>query len=305
MRAEAAQQVHRLGFTCETPIGTGRRWLGAARLVRMRAKRIPLKFSVAVLGALILVATAGCSSEGKGGAVWTAGSNSATPGSATPSVSGTATPSGGATASGSPSAPSTATAGATASAWKTYSDAAKKVSFDLPSDWIAQSVTPDAGSMPGALKIEVKDAKGAYKATLHTGLPSASPADCDPAAKRPYTVVSSVPVDLPHADGDSMIPPHVVFRVIQGYKYFGSYGITNVVGGAEGKACSLHNVVRGPDGKGDYSFGDLAELKAFAPDQKVAPAKSFDTLAQADKYVNEGSEFANVQRMLMSLKIKN
>lgn len=64
-------------------------------------------------------------------------------------------------------------------------------------------------------------------------------------------------------------------------------------------------MVRGPDGKGDYSFGDLAELKAFAPDQKVAPARSFDTLAQADKYVNEGSEFANVQRMLMSLKIKN
>ena len=46
-------------------------------------------------------------------------------------------------------------------------------------------------------------------------------------------------------------------------------------------------------------------LKAFATDEKVAPAKSFDTLDQAAKYVDEGAEFANVQRMLMSLEIKN
>ncbi|MDQ0031225.1 hypothetical protein [Arthrobacter bambusae] len=261
----------------------------------MRAKRIPLKVSVAVLGALITVAAAGCSSEGKGGPVWTAGADSAAP--------GTATPSGGSTGPGSPSAASTATAGATASAWKTYSDPAKKVSFDLPSDWIAQSVTPDAGSMPGALKVEVKDAKGGYLATLHTGLPSASPADCNPAAKRPYVVVSSVPIDLPHADGDSTIPPHVVFRVIQGYKFFGSYGITNLVAGSDAHACQLRNLVVGPSGKGNYYFGDMPSLHAFATDEVVAPAKSFDTLDQAAKYVDQSSEFANVQRMLLSLKV--
>jgi hypothetical protein len=49
----------------------------------------------------------------------------------------------------------------------------------------------------------------------------------------------------------------------------------------------------------------VRELKAFAPDEKVAPAKVFDTLDQAATYVSEGSDFANVQRMLMSLKIKN
>jgi hypothetical protein len=96
-----------------------------------------------------------------------------------------------------------------------------------------------------------------------------------------------------------------VYRVIQGYRYFGSYGITNIVGGADGQACELRNVVRGPAGKGDYSFGDVIALKAFAPDEKVAPAKAFDTLDQAAKYVNEGPDFANVQRMLMSLEIKN
>ena len=159
--------------------------------------------------------------------------------------------------------------------------------------------------MPGALKIEVKDADGGYLATLQTGLQPQPVAACADDAAKPYVVVSSVPVDLPHRGGDGTIDPHVVFRVIQGYKYFGSYGITNIVGGTEGKSCALQNLVRGPEGKGDYSFGDLTELKAFAPDQKVAPAKAFDTLDQAAQYVNEGSEFANVQRMLMSLKIKH
>lgn len=269
----------------------------------MRAKRIPLNFSVAVVGALVVLSAAGCSSESKGGAVWTAGSTSAAPGTTAPSGASTAPPSGTSAASGSPSTGGTATAGATASAWKTYSDAAKKVSFDLPSDWIAQSVTPDAGSLPGALKIVVKNAKGGYLATLHTGLPEASPADCNPAAKRPYVVVSSVPIDLPHADGDSTIPPHVVFRVIQGYKFFGSYGITNMVAGTDGQACQLRNLVAGPAGKGNYYFGDMPAVHAFATDEVVAPAKSFDTLDQAAKYVDQSSEFANVQRMLLSLKI--
>ncbi|MBT8161532.1 MULTISPECIES: hypothetical protein [Arthrobacter] len=270
----------------------------------MGAKRIPLSFSIAVLAAVVAIAAAGCSADGKAGSTWTAGTSTA-PG---PSGAGAVPPSG---ASGSPSAsagassPSAgaATSGATAAAWKTYTDAAKTVSFDLPSDWIAQSLAPDAGTLPGALKIVVKDSKGTYMATLETGLPAASPAACDDAAKRPYVVVSSVPVDLPHADSDSTIPPHVVFRVIQGYKFFGSYGITNMVAGTDGKACELRNLVAAPAGKGNYSFGDMSAIHAFATDEVVAPAKSFDTLDQAAKYVDDSSEFANVQRMLLSLKV--
>jgi len=261
---------------------------------------------IAAALALTASALAGCSTDGKGTPAWTAGS---------PGGSSTADPSAGATSPASPGASASGTAtgtasagasaGATAAVWKTFTDPGKSVSFDLPQEWIAQSLTPAQGTLPGALKIEVKDAEGRYLATLQTGLPAQAAGACAAEAAKPYVVVSSVPVELPHRGGDGTIDPHVVFRVIQGYKYFGSYGITNVVGGAEGRSCALQNVVRGPEGKGDYSFGDLAELKAFAPDQKVAPAKSFDTLAQADKYVNEGSEFANVQRMLMSLKIKN
>lgn len=247
----------------------------------------------------------GCSSDGKGTPAFTVqpGNSSGSTASGTPSGTAGATPgeTSGSTASGSaPAAP-----GATASSWKVFADPAKNVSFDLPDEWIAQTVAPDQGTLPGALKIEVKKADGTYLATLQTGLPEASPAKCPDSARKPYVVVSSVPVDLPHVGGEGTIEPHVVFRVVQGYKFFGSYGITNLVGGADGKSCGLRNVVRGPQGTGNYSFGDIGILKAFATDEKVAPAKTFNTLDQAAKYVNEGSEFANVQRMLLSLKIKN
>jgi hypothetical protein len=261
--------------------------------------------------ALIVVAAvmSGCSGDGKGEPAWTAGNSpteSATA-SGTPSASGapSASAPGTTTPGASATGTETASAGATASAWKVFSDSAKNVSFELPQDWIAQSVTPDQGTLPGALKIEVKDEKGGYLATLQTGLPPRPAPACADDAAKPYVVVSSVPVELPHRGGEGTIDPRVVYRVIQGYKYFGSFGITNVVGGTEGKSCVLQNLVRGPEGKGDYSFADLTELQAFAPDEKVAPARAFDTLDQAAKYVNDGSEFANVQRMLMSLEIKN
>lgn len=260
------------------------------------------------LAALLAVsALAGCSSDGKGTPAWTAqpDPSSSAPGNTSqePGSTGTSAPPSGSTGSPTPGTEGSPSPGATALAWKTYSDASKRVSFELPQDWIVQSVQPDQGSLPGAVKIEVKDAKGLYLATLQTGLPPASPVACAADAGRPYVVVSSVPVEVPHSDGEGTIAPRVVFRVIQGYKFFGSYGITNMVGGADGKACQLRNMVQGPAGKGDFYFGDLATLRAFAVDEKVAPAKSFDTLEQAAKYVNESSEFANVQRMLLSLKI--
>jgi hypothetical protein len=243
---------------------------------------------------------AGCSNGGTGGPAWTAEPGTSPAGGA---ASGSAAAS--ASASAGATAPAAAPAGATAAAWKVFTDPAKTVSFKLPQDWIAQSVEPDKGTLSGAVKIEVKNAEGGYLATLQTGLPSASTAACAAAARKPYVVVSSVPVELPHSGGEGTIEPHVVFRVIQGYRYFGSYGITNLVGGADSKACQLQNLVQGLAGKGNYSFSDVRSLKAFAPDEKVAPAKAFDTLDQAAAYVNKGSEFANVQRMLMSLEIKN
>ena len=260
----------------------------------------------ALPGAAVLLAgalLAGCSTPSNSGPAWTAepGDSGATA-TASPDGSATAGPSSGATAAASASA--TAGPAATASAWKTFSDPAKTVVFDLPESWIAQSVPPEEGTLPGALKIEVKKPDGTFVAALRTGLPPSS-ADCPADARRPYTVLSSVPVELSAEGGEGTIPPRVVFRAIQGYRFFGSYGITNIVGGADGQACELRNIVRGPADKGDYSFGDLVSVRAFAPDEKVAPAKAFDTLDQAATYASESADFANVQRMLMSLEIKN
>lgn len=268
----------------------GRRWGAAA---------------TAALAAVVLLS--GCSAGGGGQPSWTAqpaasgpagssqASSSAPPASAAPTEgTETAEPAGSAEASGS----------ATSAAWKMYTDPARKVSFDLPEEWIAQSVTPDEGTLPGALKVEVKTADGAVIATLKTGLPETSAHECPDPQRKPYIVLASNPVDLP-SNESAAIEPRVVFRVIQGYRYFGSYGITNMVGGADGSACTLMNVVSGPAGTGNYSFGDLDTLRAYAPDEKVAPAKAFDTLDQAGKYVSEGTEFANVQRMLMSLVINS
>ncbi|MDR7082910.1 hypothetical protein J2X01_002200 [Arthrobacter ginsengisoli] len=272
---------------------------GTDTLLRTMARGIRAAAAVALTAA----ALSGCSGDNQGAPAWTAGSGP-NPNGGVPS----AEPSAGSTAPAAipPSAGSgTPEPGSTVAVWKVFTDPGKTISFELPQEWIAQSVTPDQGTMAGALKIEVKDAQGGYLATLQTGLPPRPAAACTDDAAKPYTVVSSVPVALPHRGGDGTIEPHVVFRVIQGYRYFGSYGITNIVGGTAGTACALQNVVRGPEGMGDYSFADLTELKALAPDQKVAPAKAFDTLDQAASYVNEGSEFANIQRMLMSLKIKN
>jgi hypothetical protein len=264
----------------------------------MTVSRVAGATAAALLAATLL---AGCGSDGRGAPVWTVepSGGTASPGTTPGATPGTAAPS--ATASGDPSS----SPGATASDWKVFTDPAKKVSFELPREWIAQSVEPDKGTLPGALKVEVKDGEGTYLATLQTGLPEATPPACAASAKKSYVVVSSVPVELPHSGGEGTISPHVVFRVMQGYRFFGSYGITNIVGGADSKACQLQNVVRGLEGTGNYSFSDVSSLKSFAPDEKVAPAKAFDTLDQAADYVNKGPEFANVQRMLMSLEIKN
>lgn len=253
--------------------------------------------SALLAGALL----AGCAAPSNSGPGWTA-----QPGAPSSPATAAASPEASASASATPGASGTATAqaAATAGAWKTFSDPEKTVSFELPETWIAQSVPPEEGALPGALKVEVKKPDGTFMAALRTGLPPSS-ADCPEAARRAYTVISSVPVGLSAEGGEGTIPPRAVFRVIQGYRYFGSYGITNVVGGADGQACELRNIVRGPAGKGDYSFGDLVSLRAFATDEKVAPAKAFDTLGQAARYVRESSDFANVQRMLMSLEIKN
>lgn len=264
----------------------------------------PLSFPAVFVAAALLLA--GCNGPSGGGSGWTAAPEPPPASEAAgedPGATATAGPSAGASGSPEPSAgPQPA---ATAAAWKTYSTPDGSLSFELPEEWIVQSVPPAKGTLAGALALEVKKPDGTFVAALRTGIPPSS-AKCTEAAKREYTVLSSVPAgNLEAGTAAGTIPPRVVFRVIKGYRYFGSYGITNVVAGTDGRACGLRNTVRGPAATGDYSFGDVPVLRAFAPDEKVAPAKAFNTLAEAGEYAAESEDFANVQRMLMSLEIED
>ncbi|WP_344298401.1 hypothetical protein [Sinomonas flava] len=263
-----------------------------------------------LMASVLLVTTCGVTACGGGstGPVWTGatqGGPSASGGSSSPGTTASASTGAASTPSGSASASGEATPSpaATSAEWKTYTDPGKTISFDLPAQWIVQTAAPAEGASAGSLNIEVKTADGSFVAALKTGLPVASPAPCDSANARSYTVLNSVPVDLPFTDGPGVITPRFVFRVIQGYKFFGSFGLTGVATAAQdGKACQLMNIVPGPPGVGGYSFADVTEVTAPAPSARVAPLASFDSLAQASDYVHTSAKFADAQRMIMSLK---
>lgn len=265
-----------------------------------RAARVHSAVRAAAALALAMV-VAGCGA-GSAAPTWTAVPSAGTASAAPGGPSAGASSSGAPTASGSASGVGTPSPGATSATWKTYTDPAKKVRFDLPAEWIVQSTDPAAGAAPGSLHIEVKKADGTFVAALQTGLPVPTSAPCDPAQAKPYSVLNSVPVTVPFADGPSVITPRFVFRVIQGYKYFGSFGLTALATSAQdGKACRLLNIVPGPAGIGGYSFADSVEVVPPSPQAQVAPLSSFDTLAQASAYVRDSGDFADAQRMIMSL----
>jgi hypothetical protein len=252
---------------------------------------LPLALAGTLAGALLLTA---CGAP-QSGPQWTA---------VAPQESATASlPRPSSSASGASSATGTPSPGATSAEWKTFTDPGKTISFDLPASWIVQSAPAAAGSSAGALHFDVKKGDGTFVAALQTGLPVPTPQPCDPAQAKSYSVLNSLPVDLPFEDGPTAISPRFVYRVIQGYKYFGSLGLVGVATVAQdSKACRLVNIVPGPAGIGGYSFSDVLEVTPLAPDAKVAPLTSFDSLAQASAYVRDSGDFADAQRMIMSLK---
>ncbi|MCY0905419.1 hypothetical protein [Arthrobacter sp. H14-L1] len=203
-------------------------------------------------------------------------------------------------ASPSPSgAPTAATPNAepTATAWKTYTDRRHMVSFELPKDWTVQQEAD--GPAAGAMTIVVKNADGQRLATLATGISGLGGA-CAEGQLRPYTVLASIPIDLPSAAADPQaVSPRFVFRLIHGANsFYASYGITDHAAGTNGTACLIYNTVSGP-GLGIYMFGDALQLTAGG---SPAGGRTFNTIAEAQKYMLS-SEFQNLQRMITSLKI--
>ncbi|WP_427018429.1 hypothetical protein ACQCSX_07755 [Pseudarthrobacter sp. P1] len=208
------------------------------------------------------------------------------------STSGTAGPSSSAATSG--GAP---TAGPTASAWKTYTDPDRKISFELPQEWTTQRPTATAVA---ETTVEVKNSAGEVVATFKTS-PAVLGGGCAPEDARDYTVLASVPMGIPSTSDDGgAVSPRFVYRLVQGTTaFYASYGITDHIAGAGGKACQIYNTVS-DTGMGHYMFGDVQEFSG-TPDG-AAGLRTFDTLAQAQAYMLT-SEFQNIARMITSLKV--
>ncbi|MBG6181694.1 hypothetical protein [Arthrobacter sp. CAN_A1] len=187
--------------------------------------------------------------------------------------------------------------------WVIYTDPQALVSFELPPDWTAEPIEdPGDGFEPESVHVAVENADGRPMAQLHTGIIGAEE-DCLPDDASPYTVILSQPVDLPStAESDQSIDPRLVVRLIEGFRFFSSYGITDVVGGADGAACTLTNTVQGPEHIGLYSFGDAISLTALTPEQVGSRTVSFETIADADEAFDTAT-FTSIRRMIASLQL--
>ncbi|WP_434613011.1 hypothetical protein [Arthrobacter sp. A5] len=277
----------------------------------MSARQGIVRGTAGAATALAVLLAAGLSGCANGGTA--RGSSPAPVSSASASLTGpSAGPTAGAASAGGPpsstsaSASSADTAGTdsaarpsaepTAAAWKTYTDSAHRISFEVPQDWTVQQLAD--GPSAGAKNIAVKDADGGQVATLATGMTGLGGA-CGGLPLRPYTVLASVPVNIPSgADDAQAVPPRFVYRLLQGStKFYASYGITDHSAGADGQACLIYNTVSGP-GLGNYMFGDVLQFSSTG-----SPGiDTFDTIAEAEKHMLS-SRFQNVRRMITSLKI--
>lgn len=187
--------------------------------------------------------------------------------------------------------------------WTVFADEQRLVSFEVPESWTVESIEdPGEGFEEGGLHFRVSNADGATLAELHTRITPPS-GECSADARSPYVVLSSEPVNLPStAEAEGSIEPRFVVRVIQGFRFFSSYGVTDMVGGADGTACALYNTVQGPEHIGLYSFGDAVQLRALEPAQVGSRTQSFATIAEAQKRFNQ-KDFDGIRRMIMSLQV--
>lgn len=201
---------------------------------------------------------------------------------------------------GSAGATGTASAGPTAeptaAQWKTYTDPGRNVSFELPADWITQLVPGKAGK---SLRVDVRDTSGDVVATLQTHISGLGGA-CQPKTARPYTVLASIPLQIPSSNKSAAaVAPRFVYRVIQGgTQFYASYGITDQAAGADGKACLVYNTVQS-DKLGIYMFGDVLQFTSALDGS--AGLRAFATIADAQAYMRT-SDYLNIQRMVTSLR---
>ncbi len=254
-------------------------------------RRIPA--AAAVLSVSLFLAGCGVSAGAQGPAGTAETGPHATHADPKPTPGPSGNSAGGATGT----APASPTAEPTAPQWKKYTDPASTLSFELPEDWTTQLVPGPTGK---AVRVDVRSTSGDVVASLQTQVSGLGGA-CGKNLRRPYTVLASIPLELPSNNrGAAAVDPRYVYRVIQGGTHFyASYGITDQAAGADGKACLVYNTVQS-DRLGIYMFGDVLQ---FTSALDGSPGlRAFATIADAQAYMLTG-EYLNVQRMVTSLKI--
>ncbi|WP_051477266.1 hypothetical protein [Arthrobacter sp. Br18] len=186
--------------------------------------------------------------------------------------------------------------------WKVFTDPRRLLSFELPADWVVQPAEPGAGVYAAdAVHYAVRTPAGITAAELHTGIQTEDP-PCPDFGPSPYYVLGSEPLSIPAApDAVDAIEPRFVMRIIQGFRFFSSYGITDQVGRADGVACTLTNTVQADNPLGRVSFGDLEVLVPKAPANTGPQNVTFGTIGEAQAYF-DAPEFAPTRQVIASLQ---
>jgi len=178
-----------------------------------------------------------------------------------------------------------------------------RVSFNYPAQWTVQS---KESSTPGAVNLAVNDAAGKKVAELVFGTQGGGlGGGC--ATPVPYTVLDYVEVPLPYNEAfEGVITPRFAYRAMESNgKVLASYGLTSTVGGADGKACLIYNVVNGPEESPTYMFASGVQMRSDLSEQeaKAEGVLVFNTMDEAIAYRNS-EEYRQVKAMITSLKIQ-
>lgn len=262
------------------------------RTPRRSDRRHALLTVITALMCLLLLAACTGAQENDGGASSSSSSSSSSKSSA-PEPTGTSGPPG----------TSAAPLREAREGWKVFTDPGRLVSFELPQAWVVQPLQPEPGAYAAdSLHYAVRTPEGTTAAELHTGILTKE-APCVEGDRTPYYVIGSEPLELtggtPAATG---IEPRFVVRLITGFRFFGAYGITDQMGGADFLACSLTNTVDGGEALGRFSFGDLEVLAPKAPANTGPSTVSFGTIGEAEAYYDT-PEFAMIRSMIQSVRI--
>ncbi len=177
-----------------------------------------------------------------------------------------------------------------------------RISFSYPAQWTVQAKESNTA---GAVNLAVNDASGKKLAELSYGNKDGGlSGSCT--SPVPYTVLDYAEVRLPYNKGfPGIITPRFAYRAMEsGGKVLASYGLTSTVGGADGKACLIYNVVNGPQESPTYMFASGVQMTAGFSDEdaKAAGVLVFRTMDEAIAYRNS-EEYKQVKAMITSLTI--